>query len=960
MCSLTIHIVKTTHMDQIKNSIKWALMLILLTPIFISAQELPMDPSVRIGKLDNGFTYYLKSNPKPENRIEFRLAVKAGSVLEDDDQQGLAHFVEHMLFNGTKNFEKNELIDFLQNMGLEFGGDLNAYTSFDETVYILPIPTEDPKNVDDALLVLSDWAHQATFDNEEIDKERGVVMEEWRLRLGAYDRMRKQIWPVTLAGSRYAERLPIGKPEIIENFEHDAAKRYYRDWYRPDLMAVVAVGDFDIDEMEAKIKSNFGVIEKRTSPRERTEFEKPDFDGTRVAIASDDEATGNSINVNFITPGTFERKNDKESYRNSLLRGLYSSMINQRLNELTRSENPPFQFSYSGYGGSLGKGKFEYTISVNVREGEFEGGLRAAVRENERVRRYGFTEGEFTRAKALYRNSYERRVKEADKQESWRIVNRYVSHFLNGGSLLNEQQQLDLLDEMLEGVELAEINELIKGWIRDDNRTIEIMAKSENAESIPTDETLINILDEAKNDTSIEPYVEEVIATSLMSSMPAKGAITAEETDEKTGITHLTLSNGANVYIKPTDFKNDEIRMTAYSFGGSSLYSDEEYWTVSNASQIASQVGVGEFTAVDLGKFMTGKTASVNTFIGAYEEGASGFSSIKDIETFMQMLHMKFTTVRDDKAAFNSWLTRTKNLYANFMSSPDLQWQIQLQELMYGDHPRVGFPTAENFDAINYDRAREVYLERFADASDFQFVFVGNIDMASFKPLLEQYVASLPATNSNEMFKDVGIAIKEGQMDESIYVGVDDKSSVQITLHGEYDYSLENNGLMNAIASILSNKMIETLREDMGGVYGAGARASLSQRPKSTYQFTISFPCKPDNVEALTQAALAELEKIKAGDFTEEDLEKVITARIQNFDESIKQNRYWESMIAAYLKSDTDFEKILEGNERAEAITKDKVVATANKYLTGENMVKAVKLPEKMKEGDLTQEIKKN
>jgi len=946
-------------MKRVKTQLIAAFALMLI-PLFGLAQDLPIDPSVRIGKLDNGFTYYLKSNPKPENRVEFRLAVKAGSTLEDDDQQGLAHFTEHMLFNGTKNFQKNELIDFLQKMGLEFGGDLNAYTSFDETVYILPIPTEDPGNIDDALLVLSDWSDNATFENEEIDKERGVVMEEWRLRLGAYERMRQQIWPVTLAGSRYAERLPIGKPEIIENFEYDAAKRYYRDWYRPDLMAIIAVGDFDVDEMETKIKENFGKIEKRENPRERVEYGKPDFEGTRVAIASDDEATGNTINVNFITPGTLESKTGKASFRTGLLRGLYASMINQRLNELTQEADPPFQFSFSSYGSSYGKDKYEYTIYVSVKEDQFEEGLRAAVRENERVRRYGFTEGEFERAKSSYRNSYERSVKEADKQESWRIISRYVNHFLNGGNLLNEEQQLQYLDELLGGIQLEEINDLINGWISRDNRTIEIMAKSENADAIPNESVLISILDDVQTDQSIEPYAEEELATALMTSMPVPGKVIGSETNDVTGITHWTLSNGANVYLKPTDFKNDEIRMTAYSFGGTSLYSDEDYMSASNASQIASELGFGEFNSVDLGKFMTGKTASVYTSIGSLEETASGFSSVKDLETMMQMVHMKFTDVRDDKGAFDSWMVKTKNLYSNFMSSPDLQYQIQMIELMYGDNLRVGFPTPEKFDMINYDRVRQIYLERFADASDFQFVFVGNIDPETFKPMVEQYIASLPATNSNEMFKDLGIDIKKGQIEENIYVGVDDKSQVNITMHGDYDFTMENNGLMNAVASILTNKMIETLREEMGGVYGAGASASMTERPKGQFRFSISFPCKPENVEALTQAALAELEKIKAGDFTDEDLEKVITARMQNFDEQIKQNNYWEGIMAAYLKSGTDFEQILKGNERAQAITKEKIVAAANKYLTKENMVKAVKLPEKMREGDLNQEIKKN
>ena len=537
----------------------WALLFLVLPLSTFAFQQLPQDPSVKIGKLDNGFTYYLRQNAKPENRIEFRLAINAGSILEDDDQQGLAHFTEHMLFNGTKNFEKNELISFLQNMGLEFGGDLNAYTSFDETVYFLPIPTEDKENVDKALTVLSDWAHNATFDNTEIDKERGVVMEEWRLGRGAAQRMREETWPVVLQGSRYAERLPIGKESVLQNFKYDAAKRFYRDWYRPDLMAIIAVGDFDPAEMETKIKSYFGSIENPKQPKERKYYDLPPFKGTRIAVATDDEATGSSIAVGFITPGNDKPENVLNDFRNGLLNGLYGQMINQRLREKVQSENPPYLFSFSGYGASLGKYKKEYSIVVNVKDGMFKEGLKAAMVENERVRRYGFTDGELERVKALYLNAYERRAKEADKAQSGSLVNIYVQHFLNGGTLLSEQQELDLMNQLVPTIKVEEINELVKGWITEDNQTIMITAKTDEEPNIPSESELKSIITDVRTDQSIEPYTEEKLATALMTSAPKAGKVVSENLNQTTGITKLTLSNGATVYIKPTDFKNDEV-----------------------------------------------------------------------------------------------------------------------------------------------------------------------------------------------------------------------------------------------------------------------------------------------------------------------------------------------------------------------------------------------------------------
>ena len=942
------------------TSFLFALLAACLLPFTVLAyQELPTDPSVKIGKLENGLTYYLRSNSKPENRIEFRLAVKAGSIVEDDDQQGLAHFSEHMLFNGTKNFEKNELINFLQKMGLEFGGDLNAYTSFDETVYILPIPTDEPENLDKALTVLSDWAHNATFDNEEIDKERGVVMEEWRLRLGAYERMRQQIWPVTLAGSRYAERLPIGKPEILENFDYEAAKRFYKDWYRPDLMGVVAVGDFDTAEMEAKIKSYFGTIKNPEKPRERKYYGFPDFEGTRIAIASDEEGTQNTISVNFITPGTVDKDFTKNGFRKGLIRGLYSQMLNQRLSDLTREENPPFQFSYSSYGGTYGKDKNAYTIYVSVSDGKFDEGLTAAMRENERVRRFGFTESELQRTKLSYRNSYERRAKEADKVESWRVVNQYVAHFLNGGNLLSEQQQLALVEELINDISLDEVNGLIKNWLTEGNRTVEVMAKSENADQIPTEERILDIIDKVKDDSTIEAYAEETIADELITDMPTPGTIEEKSYDEATNVNTWKLSNGMTIYLKPTEFKNDEIRMSAFSFGGTSLYPDSEFWTASNASRIISQMGVGDFNAIDLRKFMTGKTASVFPFISSLEEGLNGSSSVKDAEYMFQMMHLYFTQARKDESAFNSWKSQQKNLYGNILSDPGIQFQIESQKILYDNHFRVGFPSPETFDDIDLDRVMDIYQDRFEDASDFKVVFVGNIDLDQFEQYINTYLASLSSTYSNESFKDIGLNVQRGQIEENIYAGVDDKSQVIISINGDYDYTLENNGLMNAIASILSNKMIETLREEMGGVYGAGASASPRQFPSSEFRFVISFPCKPENVEALTNAALEELEKIKRGEFTDEDVQKIVTARMQNFEEQIEQNSYWSSMMPIYIKSNMDIGLVLDGNKRAQAITKDAIIAAANKYLTKENMIKLVKLPADQNKSNLDQEIKK-
>ncbi len=925
-----------------------ALLLLFATIPTALAQELPVTPNVKIGELDNGFTYYLHANSKPEDRIEFRLAVNAGSILEDEDQLGLAHFTEHMLFNGTENFEKNEIIDFLQNMGLEFGGDLNAYTSFDETVYILPIPTDKEENLDKALRVLSDWSNKATMDHEEIDKERGVVLEEWRIRRGAADRMRNITWPIVFQGSRYAERLPIGTENSINNFTYDALKRFYKDWYRPDLMALVAVGDFDVDEMESKIKEYFSDWEMPDNPRERVYTEWSDFTGARVAVATDEEATGNTISLNFVTPGIQQPENTQEFLREFFVRNLFSSMINQRLSERLQEANPPYLFSFSGYGESLPRFKNEYTIYVSVKEGMFEEGFKAALEENERVRRYGFTEAEIERAKTDLLNAYERNAREADKRESRFIVNSYVSHYLRGSTIMSPQQLFDLSSQMIPAINVEEVNELIKDWMNDEyGKYITINGKEANRADIPSEETLITMLEEIKTDESIEPYLEEEIAESLLSEIPEKGTIASEEYFENTGITHLTLSNGANVYVKSTDFKNDEIQMSAFSEGGHSLYGDEDFFNSAYSAQIVGLSGLGEMSAVDMGKFMAGKTASLNSYVGSYEEGMTGFSSVKDVETFFQLVHKTFTNQRKDPDAFEGWRAIVKSQLSNFLNSPDIMYQIELQKILSNDHPRGGgFPSEEDIDNLDLDRSLEIFKERFADASDFTFVFVGNIDLDTFKPLLENYIASLPALNRGEKSIDLMIRPPKGQIDKNLYFGVDEKSQVNITLSGDYDYSLQNNSIFTTSASILTNKMIETLREDMGGVYGVGANATLTKEPWENFRFTIGFPCKPENVDALVEAAMMELEKLKNGDFTDEDLQQVTTARINNFDEQVKQNNFWLSSITSYVKYGWDFDDILKRNERTEAVTKEAIMDLTKKYLTTENMIKVVKLPE--------------
>ena len=629
--------------------------LLLLVVFGVQAQEksisgqlsdkIPVDPEVRTGKLDNGLTYYIRKNGKPENKIEFRLVVNAGSILENEDQLGLAHFVEHMAFNGSKNFEKNELVNYLQSIGVEFGADLNAYTSFDETVYMLPIPTEDPEVVKKGLQVLDDWAHQISFTEEEIDKERGVIMEEWRLGRGASQRMRDQWFPVMFKDSRYAERLPIGKRQVIENADYETIRQFYWDWYRPDLMAIIAIGDLDPDEMEGMIKGQFGKIEKRTDARERKLFNVPDHDEVYVAVAKDKETPFTQIQL--INKLEREEATTLFDFRKYFVYQLYNGMLRQRLNELRQSADPPFIYGGSGYG-SMVRTKSNYSSFAMVGENGIEKGLQALVVENQRIKKFGFTQGELDRYKMELLNSYETAFKEKDKSESRIYASEYTRSFLTNEPIPGRTFEYEFAQKMLPTIKLEEVNALAGKWIKDSNKVVVITGPEKEGVIFPDEAEVLKILESASNQ-EITAYEDKVSGMALMENKPTEGSIADKKVMDKLDVTELTLSNGARVILKPTDFKNDEILMSAYSLGGHSIYPDEDYYSASYAGQIIVQSGVKSFSPTDLQKLFAGKTVQVSPYIGELTEGFSGNAAPEDLETMFQLIHLYFTDPKKDE-----------------------------------------------------------------------------------------------------------------------------------------------------------------------------------------------------------------------------------------------------------------------------------------------------------------------
>ena len=918
----------------------------LNTSVTIPSGEVPIDPNVKVGKLDNGLTYYIRNNGKPEDKVELRLAVNAGSIMETERQLGLAHLMEHMNFNGTKNFEKNDLVDYLQSIGVKFGADLNAYTSFDETVYILPIPSDDPEKLEKGFQIIEDWAHNTTLSEEAIDGERGVVLEELRLRLGADQRMLQKTLPKLMYGSRYANRLPIGTKENIENFTYEDVRSYYREWYRPDLMAVVAVGDLDIATMERKIKDHFGSIPAATNPIKRQSYELPNHKETFVAIASDKEAAFSRVQVMYKDRKNAKKIKTVEDYRESIVRNLFSTLINNRLNELRNSPNPPFVFGFSFYGGTFARTKNAYQSSATTPPDGQLRALRSLLEENERVKRYGFQEGEFERAKKSLLAGIERRYNDRDKQESGRIVGQYVANYLDDQTIPGIEWQYDFTKQILPTIELQEVGDLINAFIHDDNRVIVLTGPENENTPVVTEAEVLSVLNEVKS-AEIKSYQDEAVRSSLVENLPNEGSITTTEVNDELGITKFTLSNGATVTYKKTDFKNDEILFTAYSPGGTSLYSTEELHATSMANGGLSQAGVGGLTLTDMGKFMSGKIVNVGPQIGLFSEGFNGQSSPKDIETLFQLVHLYFTSLNKDDAAFQSYITKQKGFLGNLMANPQFFYQDQIGQLRNAGNPRyIGFPTPEMMDKADYNLAYRKYQERFADAGDFNYYFVGNIDERQIKAYAKKYLASLPGTNSNESFNPITFRRKDTYRKEVVRRGKDPKSQVNITWEEEIPYSEKEALVIDALGEALSIKLIEKLREEEGGVYTGGANGSLSKISFSSITFSISFPCGPENVDRLIDVALKEVEKIKQNGPTPEDLAKVKQAYLLDRKEAKKTNRFWLNSLRRADEEDRNFNKsLISYEDRVNALTIEDLQQAAQKYLD-ENYFLGILMPQ--------------
>jgi zinc protease len=905
-------------------------------------KSLPVDANIEVGRLENGLKYYIRKNQKPENRVELRLVVNAGSIQENDNQRGLAHFVEHMAFNGTVNFEKQEIIDYLELIGMRFGPDINAYTSFDETVYILQLPSED-EILAKGFQILEEWAHNVAFKEEDIDKERGVVIEEWRLGRGAGARMRDAQFPVLFDNSRYAERLPIGSKEILENASYETIRQFYHEWYRPNLMAVIAVGDFAPERIRSLITEHFGKLENPGKGRERKLYPVPDHEETLFGLVSDTEATATRLEVFYKHP--VKDETTVGGYRDLLVSSLYNMMFNNRLQELLQNPEPPFIVAFSGEDRIIRSKEFYYLAAL-AKENEVESALDALLTEAARVRQHGFTDTELAREKETMLRGIEQAFKERDKTESSDYAEEYIRNFLTDEPIPGVELEFEMQKALLPGIQLADVNKLANEWIRDKSRVVLVSAPQKDASALPTKGDLSAILSKVAS-MDIEPYADSVSDEPLISTPPSPGPIVKETKFPEVGVTQWELANGVKVVLKPTDFKNDEILMTAFSPGGNSLVDDENYIPAVTAISAVTEGGLGQFDQIALGKKLAGKIVSVSPSLGTLEEGFNGHASPADLETLFELTYLYFIAPRQDSTAFLSFRNRYKNYFRNRHASPQAAFYDTLQVTMANYHPRSRPLTESLLDEMDLQESLRIYRDRFADASDFTFVFVGSFELAGIRSLVETYLAGLPDLKRSETWKDVGIEKPEGVVKKTVIKGVEPKSQISIVFGGPFEWQRKNNYRLYSMASAFQIKLREVLREDKGGTYGVGVSASASKYPKEEYSINISFGCDPARVGELSDIVFQQIDSLRTFGLSEEYLKKTTEKQRRQYETDLKENRYWLGSLKHVLYYEREPASILEYPELVDSLTLDDLKNTAVKYFDLENYVQVVLLPER-------------
>ena len=934
-------------MKSLKNLLA---MLCLCLPFLVNAQneKIPIDKKVKVGQLPNGLKYYIIQNKKPEKKIELRIVTNAGSIQEDDDQLGLAHLMEHMNFNGLKNFPKNEVVHYLQSIGVDFGADLNAYTSFDETVYILPIPADDKDKIDKGFQIIADWSGAALLENEEIDKERNVVLEESRMGKGADDRMMQKWLPEYLNGSRYAKRLPIGDDELLKNFKHDVIKRFHKDWYRPNLQAVCVVGDIDPAEAEKLIIAKFSGFKNPTNARPRPEFyDLPVRTSNKAMVLSDPEMPYTMIQI-IGNSKKGKTATTKAEYMNDINKGLFNSMLGSRYEELKNSATPPFIFGGGGIEGGWARGWESFQLFAIAGNDKVKEATEALVTEALKVKQFGFTAAELERAKAELMAGYEKTYNERDKTESKTRVDELVRHFLTNEPIPGIEWEYNLLKTNLAKISLADVNKY-KEDINID-KTYFALVTTKTADKLTTDKELMGYVDASLKIKSVA-YTEKELPKKLLEKEPTPGKIIKEVKDEKTGTTTWFLDNYATVTFKKTDFKNDEVLFSGYRFGGASLYEGADFQSADYSNNVVDEMGYGQFSNTDLQKFMTGKNATVNTIVDINSEIVSGKSSNKDFETAMQLLYLKSTAARKDEISFESFKNRQMQMSAQMKSDPQSFYGDTLNKFMFNNHPRSKeIPEAKDFANINLDNAMKFYNQRFNSAYGMNYFFVGSIDETTFKSMIEKYIGGLSNTPVAVQSKDLGMEPIIGENSFTFKTGTEPKSMVNEMAYFYTPYVQNDELALNLLAEVVNNRITDIIREKMAAIYSGGVGMRLSKFPKEKFSMQSYLPCGPENAEKVKVAFWEILNDCKkSNNITADELVKSYETALQKYKVGVKTNGFWLGTLSKYQQYNLPTENILNFETRLKAVTAADLTKLANKYLSSPNVLHALMMPETKK-----------
>jgi len=909
-------------------------------------ETIPLNPKVLYGKLDNGITYYVMENKKPENRAELQMVINAGSLQEDDDQSGLAHFIEHMCFNGTKNFPKNDLVKFLEGLGMKFGGDLNANTGFDRTYYMLTIPLDRTGVLDSGFQVLEDWLHYVTFDNDELEKERGVILEEWRLYLSANQRIMKKQFPYIFYKSKYVDRLPIGDTAVILHAPRQRFVDFYQDWYRTDLTAIIAVGDFNGKEIEKMIKEKFSDIPVVKKPKKREEYPIQVHKEPQVTIVQDKEMQYTTATFYFKHLGKPDMT--YKTYRQNLVDRMLSSILSNRLNELTKKPNPPFLFAQAAQTHLLSN-MSTFLLVAAVKEDSFKEGISTLLGEGFRALQHGITQTELDRQKKELMSFIEQLYKERDKTESSGYAQEMARNFNEDEAAPGIEIELELYKKWLPEITIDDLNKVVKNGLKKENLTIAVSAPEKEGFTLPNAQEILELYAAAEK-LKYEPYLDKVSSSPLFNKKVSKGRIISENQIPELGITEVKLSNGIKVVLKPTDFKNDEILMQAYSPGGNSLVEDKDYVSADVAENLINEAGISEFDQVQLEKLLTGKIVSISPIIGRMTEGLRGSSTPQDLETLFQLTHLYFTDPRQDDDAFQSFMAKMKEQLKNQKLNPRAAFSDTISTVMSSYHYRSRPWTEDLLKEINYDKAMEIYKDRFFDASDFTFIFVGAFNVDSIKPFIQQYLGSLPNKKRIETAKDVGERYPKGSIEKKVHKGMEKQSSVRIVFSGDFNWNDKERFDLEALLNVLNIKMREAIREEKGGTYGVYSYGRPSQFPIPTYRIDIGFGTNPDRVKELVNTLYDLLKDIQKNNVSEEYINKTKEMFKRQFETSSKQNNFWLRSIYDGLYNADDLKKILSIPEMADKLTADDIKNAAKKYFDWNNCAKFELYPEDYKE----------